>query len=247
MGRITSSVGLATGLPIQETVDQLIALQARRRDLLVNQNKKIDAQRTAVTALTAQLVAIQIQIRRLRSDTVFTQRTVSTSDTDVLEAVSTGTPDIGQYQFTPLRLAQAQQLQSSRFASKTDAIGAGTFSFRFGGQVDKGVALDMLNGGAGFAPGSIRITDRGGTTANIDLSLARNIDDVLDAINGNGVARVRATVYNDRIRLIDESGAAASNLRVEELGGTTAASLGLAGINVARYASGRAGYSDFVR
>jgi flagellar hook-associated protein 2 len=233
MGRITSSVGLATGLPIQETVDQLIALQARRRDLLVNQNKKIDAQRTAVTALTAQLVAIQIQIRRLSSDTVFTQRTVSTSDTDILEAVSTGTPDIGHYQFTPLRLAQAQQLQSSRFASKTDAIGAGTFSFRFGGQVDKGVDLDMLNGGAGFVPGSIRITDRGGVSANIDLSLARDIDDVLDAINGNGQARVRATVYNDRIRLVDQSGAAISNLRVEELGGTTAASLGLAGIDVA--------------
>jgi flagellar hook-associated protein 2 len=233
MGRITSSIGLATGFPIQETVDQLIALQARRRDLLVNQNKKIDGQRTAITGLTAQMVAIQIQIRRLASPTVFQQRTVTSSHEDLLTAVSSGTPQLGNYQFTPLRAAQAQQLQSSRFASSDQPLGGGAFSFRFGGFIDTGVGLDLLGEGAGFSRGKIRITDRSGTTAEIDLSLARNIDEVLDAINSNQALGVRATVHNDSIRLIDETGAALSNLKVEEVGGTTAASLGLAGIDLA--------------
>jgi flagellar hook-associated protein 2 len=233
MGRITSSVGLATGFPIQETVDKLIALQARRRDLLVNQNKKIDGQRTAITTLTAQLVAIQIQIKRLASPSVFTQRTVTSSNADLLDATSTGSPQIGQYQFTPLQTAQAQQLQSSRFTSATQPLGAGAFTFRFGGFLDTGLGLDVLNGGDGFTPGKIRITDRGGTSADIDLSLARNIDDVLTAINSNQSIGVRATVHNDSVRLIDETGLAVANLKVEEIGGTTAASLGLAGIDVA--------------
>ncbi|MEX2137903.1 MAG: flagellar filament capping protein FliD [Pirellulales bacterium] len=233
MGRITSSIGLATGFPIQETVDQLIALQSRRRDLLVNQNKKIDGQRTAVTGLTAQMVAIQIQIRRLASPTVFQQRTVTSSHTELLDAVASGTPQLGNYQFTPLRAAQAQQLQSSRFASSDQPLGGGAFSFRFGGFIDTGVGLDLLGEGAGFSRGKIRITDRSGTAAEIDLSLARNIDEVLDAINSNQSLGVRATVHNDSIRLIDETGAALSNLKVEEVGGTTAASLGLGGINVA--------------
>jgi flagellar hook-associated protein 2 len=224
---------LATGFPIQETVQQLIALQARRRDLLVDQNKKIDTQRTAVTALTAQLVAVQIQVKRLGTASIYSQRTVSTTNTDVLEAAGTGAPVLGEFPFTPLRMARAQQLQSSRFASRTDPIGAGTFSFRFGGFVDKGVDLDLLNGGEGFAPGSIQITDRSGKTAEIDLSLARTIDDVLEAINGNKVLGVRATIHNDRIRLIDETGATTANLSVDELEGTTAASLGLSGIDVA--------------
>src|SRR5687768_6589791 len=180
MGRISSSIGLATGFPIQDTVQQLIALQGRRRDLLVDKNKKIDSQRTAVTVLTAQLVAVQIQVKRLGTASIFSQRVVSTSNTDVLEAAGTGAPVLGEFPFTPLRMARAQQVQSSRFASKTDPIGAGTFSFRFGVFVDKGVDLDLLNGGEGFARGSIEITDRSGTSAEIDLSLARTIDDVLD-------------------------------------------------------------------
>ena len=232
MGRITSSIGLATGFPIQETVDQLIAISGRRRDLLVNQNKKIDAQRTAVTVLTAQLIAIQIQVRRLGLPTIFSQREVTSSDDTLLAATSTGTPQLGSYRFTPLRAAQAQQLQSTRLASATQPRGKGAFSFRFGGFVDSGVGLDLLGGGAGFSAGKIRVTDRSGASAEIDLSLARNIDDVLDAINASTAIGVRATVYNDGIRLIDETGQTLSNLRVEEVGGTTAASLGLAGINV---------------
>ena len=36
MGRIQSSVGLITGIPIQDTVDQLIKLAAKPRDLLTS-------------------------------------------------------------------------------------------------------------------------------------------------------------------------------------------------------------------
>jgi flagellar hook-associated protein 2 len=233
MSRITSSIGLATGLNIEQTVSQLIAIQARPRDTLVNLNKKIDGQRTALTALTAQLVSLQLTIKKFSSSSVFSQRSISTSDDTLLDVISTGEPPLGQFTFTPLRRAQAQQFQSSRFTTTTQPVGAGKFSFRFGGFVDPGADLSLLSAGQGLGPGKLRITDRSGAVGDIDLSLARNIDDVLEAINNHASIRVDATVVNDRIRLTDTTGATLSNLRVEELGGTAAASLGIAGIDIA--------------
>lgn len=232
MGRITTSVGLISGFPIQETVDKLIALQGRPRDLLVQNTKKLEAQKTAVSQLTALLIGVQFAARRLASATLYNQRTVSSSQESVLAASSTGSPQLGSYSFTPLRLAQNQQLQSSRLASRSAPLGAGSFSFRFGGFIDEGLDLSLLGAGQGFERGSIRITDRSGASAEIDLSTARNIDDVIAAINADTAIKVTAQTFADRIRLVDESGGL-GNLKVEEVTGSTAATLGLAGIDVA--------------
>src|SRR5262249_24599656 len=59
------------------------------------------------------------------------------------------------------------------------------------------------------------------------------IDDVVNAINESGTVSVSAAVDGDHLVLTDRSGGSGS-LRVQEVGsGTTAADLGLAGINVA--------------
>ena len=50
-----------------------------------------------------------------------------------------------------------------------------------------------LNGGAGVQRGKIRITDRSGAVATIDLSFARTVDDVLQAINSNEDISVTAS------------------------------------------------------
>jgi flagellar capping protein FliD len=234
MGRITSSVGLVTGTNINDTVDQLISIAARPRDLVVNANKTIDSQRTALTQLTAQLIATQLTIKKFSNTSLYNQRVVSSSDSTLLTATANGTPSLGNYQFTPLRLATSQQLQSSKFTSNTTPIGAGTLKYRFGGFIDAGVGLDTLNDGAGFTAGKIRVTDRSGASTEIDLSTARNVDDVLKAINSNTAIKVKATTVNGAIRLTDLSGGSAANLRVQEINnGSTAASLGLAGINAA--------------
>ena len=44
MGRIIANVGLITGIPIQDTVDQLIKIAARPRDLLVSRTQGITNQ-----------------------------------------------------------------------------------------------------------------------------------------------------------------------------------------------------------
>ena len=79
-------------------------------------------------------------------------------NTDLLSATVTGTPATGTYPFTPVRTAQSHQLISSGVASSDQALGGGSLKFRFGGFTDRGMNLELLNGGAGVERGKIRIT-----------------------------------------------------------------------------------------
>lgn len=234
MGRIQTDIGLITGMPIGDTVDKLMQFAARPRELLIERTVKIQAEQIAVTELSAYILAVKFATDNLGKEGLFDQRQVSSSAPEILSATVTGKPPKGVYRFTPLQMAQNHQVLSGGVASDTDSLGGGSFSFRFGAHVQRSAPLEIFGGGEGLARGRIRITDRSGTSALIDLSSARTLDDVLDAINGNMAINLSAVAHGDGIRLIDHTGQAASNLKVQEIGGgTTAASLGLAGIDAA--------------
>ena len=234
MARIQSSVGLVTGLPIAETVNQLIAISARPKDLLVQRTKMLQSEQAALTELTSLVIGTQIAMKRLAGPSLFQRQQAVSSNPDVLSAEITGTPAAGTYRFTPVQKAQAHQVLSDGFAAADKPLGEGEIAVRFGGFVDRGVSLDDLNGGQGVERGKIRITDRSGDTAVIDLRFALTMDDVLEAINTADSIRVTASAVGDRLRLVDNTNQTASNLRVQEVGtGRTAADLGLEGINTA--------------
>jgi flagellar hook-associated protein 2 len=234
MGRIQSSIGLITGIPIAETVDQLMQIAARPKQLLSARNQTLRAEQLAVTELSGLLLSIKFATEKLAGETYYEKRDVTSSNPTALSATVSGQPPTGSYQFTPLRTVQTQQLLSSGLKSQTDSLGGGTLTFRFGDHVERTTGLDRLGGGQGFARGRIRITDRSGAIAEIDLSTALDIDDVLQAINASTGVDVTATTWGDCIRLVDHTGQTSSNLKVEEVGGgATAASLGLASIDVA--------------
>jgi len=234
MGRIQTNIGLITGIPIGDTVDKLMELAARPRDLLVERTGVLEAEQVAVSELSALLLSVQYATRKLGNEDIYDRRKITSSNDNVLAATITGTPPLGNYSYTPLQMAQSQQLLSSAFRSDTDPIGAGQLTFRFGDHVQRSASLELLGGGEGFARGNIRITDRSGASAEIDLSTVQTVAEVIEAINGNGTINVTAAAHGDHIRLIDNTGQTTSNLKVEEVGGgTAAASLGLAGLDVA--------------
>lgn len=233
MGRISTNIGLITGFPIKDTVDQLVALQERPRDLLVGRNEELAEQQTALTDLTALLVSLQLNTNELAKNDLFSQRTVNSTNSGIVSVQADDDPPLGSYDFTAVRQVQSQQLLSSKLASDTSALGGGDLSFRFGGEIDRGISLDLLNDGNGIERGKIEITDRNGDSATIDLSYARNVDDVLEAVNGASGIDVTIETYKDKFLLRDSSGGS-GNLKVEEVdGGSTAASLGLDGIDIA--------------
>ena len=233
MGRIQSTIGLVSGLPIRDTVDQLIALSARSRDMLVGRTERLTQQQVAVTGLTARVLGVQLAARNLSLANNFDSKQAVSQNPSLLQATVTGDPPEGLYQLTPLRMAQTQQSLSSGFAERYDPIGAGTLTFRHGGYVDEGISLDLLNEGRGVQRGKIRVTDRSGASQVIDLRYATNVDDVIDAVNNADGINVTALAEGDRFRLVDNTGQA-GNLKVQEVAaGTTAEDLGLAEINAA--------------
>ncbi|HEX4142699.1 MAG TPA: flagellar filament capping protein FliD [Pirellulales bacterium] len=236
MGAISSAIGLITGFPIQETVSKLVSLDAGPMDQLQTEDTNLQAQQTAFTALSADLLALEATTNGFDSPSLYTAQNLTSSNSNALTAAAVSGSSVtpGNYSFTPIQTAQAEELTSSGLASETTALGGGSISIGYGGSVNNPVDLDLLNGGAGFTPGEIRITDRSGASTVINLSNARNINDVLQAINSNTNIDVTAVADGDSIKLIDNTGSSASNLEISEVnGGTTAASLGLAGIDAA--------------
>lgn len=235
MTSIQSSTGLISGIPIQDTVDKLMEIATQPRTALADRTTLLSSEKLAVSNLSSLVLAFQFEVNKLTPSSLFDTKTVTSSNKSVLSAVAAAgsNPPSGSHTFRALQTAAAQQLASSSVENLTDLATEGTLTIGFGGFVDKGISLDQLNGGQGFVRGQIRITDRDGNSADVDLRLARTVDDVLDAINSNTEINVTATATGDQLKLVDNSGGT-GNLSVKEIGGgTTAASLGLAGINVA--------------
>ena len=187
MGRLQSSVGLITGIPIADTIQQLLAISARPRNRLIERTDQLRSQQVAVNSLAAGVIGVQFAGARLGDSALFQRKVATSSNEAVLGGTITGNPAAGSYQFTPIRQVQSHQLLSNGLASRSDGLGGGEVALRFGGYVDQGMALEDLNGGLGVQRGKIRITDRSGATAEIDLNFAQTIDDVLSEINDNSI------------------------------------------------------------
>ena len=235
MGRLQSSIGLVTGTDILGTVDQLLAISGQPRDRLVNRGQELQAQQQEVASLTATVIGVQIAGDAIGASGLFTSRSATSSNTDAVSVTTGESPVSGDYLVQTLQTAATHRVQSAqRFDTTDEALGlSGQLTINASGFVDSEVSLSSLNDGLGVQAGEIRLTDRSGASAEVDLSNARTIDDVLLAINDAEVD-IRATTQNGKIRLTDNTGQTVSNLKVEQLGNAeTAADLGLFGIDEA--------------
>lgn len=234
MARLSSSTGLVTGIDIEGTVEKLMAVASVTRNNLETRIEAMEEEQTAVTDVATLLAVVQYVGTNLTKDDLYDARTVSTSSSSLTATVTENTAAVGTYVFTPIQTVQAQQLLGDGVKSSSSALTSGTVTMRFGDNVERSLDLDALNSGQGFVAGKIRITDRSGSSAVVDLSTAQSLDDVLDTINSQTDINVTAEANGDKLQLVDNTGQTTSNLIVQEVaGGTTAASLGLNGIDVA--------------
>ncbi|MBL8855125.1 MAG: flagellar filament capping protein FliD [Planctomycetaceae bacterium] len=234
MSGIQSSVGLISGIDIGGTVKQLMDIAGRPRARLAVRAQNFATQQTAITDLTKLVVSLELSAKRLSGENSIFKSVKVNSSSESVTAVKNGTPAVGSFNLTPIRRAETNQLLSSSVASLTTPIGAGTLSFQKGGLFNQSLDLDHLNGGTGVERGQIRITDRSGATAVIDLRQVKTVEDVVEAINSNSDISVEIRANGDGFELVDQTGQTTANLRVQEVGGgSTAFDLGLSGINVA--------------
>ncbi|MFH1021829.1 MAG: flagellar filament capping protein FliD [Planctomycetota bacterium] len=221
----TSISGLISGLDTQSIIKQLIDLERvpvtrlqTRIDILTNT-------KTIYSDVSARLLSFKLAAFNLSKVSAFDRRTVSSTNESALSAIAgTGTP-LGEYAFKIGALAQASQHISKGFSAETSGVGTGIFTLELGAaNLNRKTALSFLNGQQGVEPGKIKITN-GSKSAEIDLSGAVNLEDVLDVINGKDLD-ITARVGDDGEGiLLENSGAGA--ISVVEMGGTTAKDLGI--------------------
>ena len=90
--------------------------------------------------------------------------------------------------------------------------------------------IGSLNGGSGLTLGSIQITNAAGVSATVDLSGAKTVKAVLDAITAAGInVKGALNQSGNGIQVIDSSVGAGLLTIAEAGGGTTDADLGLLG------------------
>lgn len=224
MGTLFSGVGLVSGIDFSTIVNQLIAIEARPRDLLMRRIAELDAQRTAFLDISARILAMQSRISSLAEVTAFRAARATSSNSSVLTATVGQDVSSGSYSFTVRRLASTHQLISDGFRSRDAVLPSGTITIESAAaRVDRATLLDELNGHAGVQRGRFRVIDGDGESAAIDLREAQTLADVVQAINEAGTA-VTARIEGDRLVLADSTG---RTFRVrEEDGGHTAADLG---------------------
>lgn len=237
MSSLFSGVGVSSGLDIASIVQQLLAADGNRRIPLQMRLSRIAETRAALQQSQSLLLTLRASAAALAQPSILFATSVSSSLPGVLSATSTtgATAAIGSTSLLVRSLASASRFASAALSSPAAALGADAVTVRFGtGRLVDDRALALLRGGDGIPRGRIRITDRSGQQATIDLRHALSIDDVLRAINDHEGVDVEARLRADGrgIEIVDTS-FGTGVMKVQEWGsGTMAAALGIVGADL---------------
>ncbi len=180
-------------------------------------------------SLSANLISLTGTLSTLGNDTTFDKLKTTVSDKSIINVAASPSTPLGTYQFEAIRKASTQQIHSKGFANAdVQTLGEGTITIASGGRLSAPTPLDVLNGGKGIARGVFRITDGSGASAEIDITDAVNVTDVLELINSDSAISVEARADGDAIVLEDKSGQSVSDFIIEEVnGGHAAEDLGI--------------------
>ena len=204
---VQSTVGPVSGINYQNLITALEASQQEQVTDLQNDISNIQAQETGYQTLEANLAPVTSALQSLALPTTFQNFQVQLSDPTQLNVTAGNNAATGSYQFQSLQLASTQTDLSQGFANdSSQTIGTGTLTISEGGGLAPPTLLSALNGNTGVQAGSIRLTDAAGHTTTVDLSNAYTVNDVINAINNNGVAEVTASTSGGHLVITDESG-----------------------------------------
>ncbi|MBN1765421.1 MAG: flagellar filament capping protein FliD [Sedimentisphaerales bacterium] len=241
MGTISSGVGLVSGIPIEEIVTQLLAIDARPKDQLETRLEESTESQAALMKIQGLVMALQLSAAGFNQQSVFEQMAVTTSNEDIMTATATRFAEEGTYRFIVKQLASNHHFVSRGYANQDSSIGTGQISFEIGqGQLARDTNLNFINGQQGFQRGKISITDRAGNSDIIDLTQAVSIKDVIKEINSSSKINVTASVSSDALVITDNNDTSLSSwsqwvenggsgaLVIADIGsGHTAADLGI--------------------
>ena len=87
MGQITTGVGLISGLPTADIIDQLIAIEGRPISVLQQRTGVLQSQQAAFQNINAQLLGIQTAVKTLTQPSSFKATSATTSNDQILSLI----------------------------------------------------------------------------------------------------------------------------------------------------------------
>jgi flagellar hook-associated protein 2 len=161
MAGITTGTGIFSGIDSATLINQLMALEARPKQLVQARVQTLQFQQTAYLDLNSKLSSLKSAAAAFRTSKTFQSKTATSSSDTTLTASAGAGAAAGTYQLIVDRLVSSQQLLSSGFANRDSAaVGATSMTFESTkARLDRDVALTDLNGGQGVARVKIVITD----------------------------------------------------------------------------------------
>ena len=183
-----ASMGAGSGLDLASIVTNIVAAQRQPTENLLNFNEStLQTKLSAYGTLKSELSSFQESLAGLTTISAFQAITASSSDTDVLTIEAEATAATGSYDVNVSTLAQANTLTSATFTNKTDVVGTGTLTFKFG-TTDYDATTDTYNS---FTQNASQATQ----TVAIDSS-NNTLEGIRDAINDADIGVIASVVNN---------------------------------------------------
>jgi flagellar hook-associated protein 2 len=131
----TSGVVGGSSIDVNTLVSQLVAAERKPLDdQLARAVTKNTTQISATSALLGALSTFQSALNGLKTTNVFSGRSTTSTDKDIVTATATANAAPGTYDVEVERLASAQQISSTAFAGgATTVVGSGTLTISLGG------------------------------------------------------------------------------------------------------------------
>ncbi|MHC4885086.1 MAG: flagellar filament capping protein FliD [Planctomycetota bacterium] len=221
--------GLISGMDTASIIEGQLAIERRPIQKIETKVLQAEAEQEAYRSVNSLLLEFKAQVDILGKLSSYNGKLGSSSNEDLLSVTALDSAQVGTYNFRTVRTSQTHQMMSGGFTDLDDTLGAGEIRVdAAGASLLQSTKLASLNGDNGINRGSIKLTDRAGMMATVDLSTAETVDEVIEMINLSGVD-ISAAVGADgkSLELTDYSGGA-GNLTVEEVGaGSAAEDLGI--------------------
>lgn len=188
---MVSVTGVGSGLDIESLVTQLLtAERAPTETRLARREAALTSELSAFGTLKGLLAGLQGRASALKNPSTFSQRSASSSNSEAVSASAAANAAVGSYSLSVSAKASAQTLASGAFSSKTEAVGEGVLSIRFGS-----LSATPLEPGPQQVTGFTENTQRAGASITIDGS-NNTLEGIRDAVNGSGLG-ITASVVKD--------------------------------------------------
>ena len=182
-----SSLGVGSGLDIRSLVDQLVAAErAPAENRIERQEERLQTQISGLGQVRSALGTFQETVQEFARPGSFVNVEANSSNADALGVTASDAAESGSFDVQVLQRAQAQSVASEAFASRSDPVGTGTLTFRFGA-----VESDEAGAVTGFTQ------NQDAATRSIEIDPANNsLTGIRDSVNAADIG-IRATLIND--------------------------------------------------